>query len=454
MQADKDKMYAEVLRLASAETLSTATAGIPGHRASLQNFEALPDFLTTAVWENLRAGETEEFFKHLVTLGLRNPSEPTKQVIACILMAASKGMDGALELSGGMKTQMCKTGGQLFSRYVSAHRENPTEDIRVLPATPAELKATHPETFKKAFGGSPAVPCIYEKLAFAELRRTTKMRQTKTGNKGLPCLQGLPGQGVADPTASLVQGLVPALMQAVQAFMPANSNPGLSLRMETQPRQPTRAQSLLDLQPPTHTPRTTANVEERIASLSAQVQNLEAVKAQPAEEQTPAKLPLMELQTEAGNDSSDSQQDKAGGKTDVEPPPVAKGEGLNAGSGTKRRASVASAALAIMNAYDAQKVAKKSNGDSQAKVAKKSHGDSPPVAMKRPAAAKGKVQVGVSHEASRSQFLAKIEKVPGQKSKAFKYKSQAEQAKAKALAVEYCRKVCDDSGLEYPTALA
>ena len=72
---------AQLLDVVGARAADSAMA-LPvnaGNRVAVQNFTNFVNYLPQSLWELLRVGEVDRFLVHMVSLGLRNPSEATSQ---------------------------------------------------------------------------------------------------------------------------------------------------------------------------------------------------------------------------------------------------------------------------------------------------------------------------------------------------------------------------------------
>ena len=379
---DKSNVEAEIDRLATSEQLPSCVGSAAG-RSPMQNYENVADFLTETVWASLQDGSADpsQLFDHLLALGLRNPSEPTKQCIACLLMVASKGMEQALLLSRPMKTAMHKTTGQLFARHVAASlKPPPNEFITFLPRGPQELSETHPDTFKNAFALSAPVPFAWDRLAFGELRRTTKMRKTK-----LEAAEPFPMPGAASPSrmadpmagfsptqaivTNIAQGLLPAFMQAMQGFQPPQA--GCNIPLQFTPPLPAAVALEAPLAP---APLAQPSVEGRIACLRSDLQQQpqqqqqqypqhqqhqrQSLKVEAEEEQ---RQPLDDRQHEESNVPLKRKLQREVSANDDNEPVAQVRPDVTAQSDSKRKLSVEKAAQVIRDAYISQKAPKSPN---------------------------------------------------------------------------------------------
>ena len=424
----------------------TPDARVLGGRMPLQQYEHLVDYLTAEVWSSLNNNEPNPLFEHLAKLGLRNPSEPTKQVIACLLMVAAKGMEGALQLSGAMKTNMHKTAGQLFSRSVNG-AQSPLEFVHVLPRAPSEFKANHPKLYALAFGSSVPVPMAYDKFAFAELRRTTKMRKRKfSGDTECASLSSAGGsQGAASLSA-----LLPAFVQAVQSMMGA---------------QPSQQPSVMMHYPPFASQPPTKRLADLVVSPHMQVLSpsppgpmLQCAQPQPALVAPPAQSPP------AAEENGETQEASAVKRPsesaiaalpvatrNASPPatPVKPEAPVVALSSSVRKLSVEEAAANIQAAYQ-RKVAFRRPAASTSGTAQKAETPAPggKALGKEKAKVVPKSQLPqVSHEGSRNQFLARVPKSIPLSSKVFKYSDSRTRDQARRDAEAHCRWVCQQANL-------
>lgn len=425
----------------------TTDARLLGGRMPLQQYEHLVDYLTAEVWLSLSNNEPDPLFEHLAKLGLRNPSEPTKQVIACLLMVAAKGMEGALQLSGAMKTNMHKTAGQLFSRSVSG-AQSPLEFVHVLPRAPSEFKANHPKLYALAFGSSVPVPMAYDKFAFAELRRTTKMRKRKF--VGDTECASLSSAGGSQGTASL-SALLPAFVQAMQSLMGTQPSQQPSVTMQYAPfasQPPTKR--LVDLVLSPHM---------QVLSPSPPRPMVQVAQPETALVAPPAQSPPTAKENGETQEASAEKRPSEGAiaalpvvTREATPPatPQVKPEApVVALSSSVRKLSVEEAAANIQAAYQ-RKVALRRPAAATSGTAQEA--ETPPpggnALRKEKAKVVPKSQLPqISHEASRKQFLARVPKSIPLSSKVFKYSDSRTHDQARRDAAAHCRWVCQQANL-------
>ena len=448
--AAKEKIEQEIDRLAAAESPG---AVLPAHgKTPSQNWETMIEFISRPVWDSLlKDQDPATLFDHLIALGLRNPTEPTKQVLACILMATSKGMQDALQLSDPMKTSMVKSTGALFSRHLTASRvPAPAVHIAVLPETPEALKAAHANVFNLVFAAAPAAPFPLDRLGFAELRRTTNMRSTKIAKASMPSASSaaFPWSGAGSAAsnldgnalvAALAQSLAPAIMQCVQ---PSTSLlPGLSFTSQ-QPQQPSAQQP---------SPSSSSSRLRALVDRAPTLQHLSGAGLEEAvvQDRTGGDDPSSQLAPQAladGARQASSQQASlqvAAGQQPSGRPPApqaapAAGQ-IDAASGSKRRLSVEEAAAAIGEAYASQKAARQASREA---VLRKPAGAQPSSLAALPK---------ITQESSRKQFLVRVPArmgTPG--SKTFSYKAAGDIDNARAKAHDYCLQRCKDFGESVP----
>jgi len=332
-----------------ASLLSGEVRPMPS-RATLQQFENLHEFLTRAAWDGLAANDTSAMFADLGRLGLRHPSELTKQAMAVVLMLASKGLDGALTLPGELKTAMVKSAGQLFSRFC-AELPPPAEWVSALPRTPAELRTAQPTTYNHAYAQAPPVPCPVDKLFLAELRRTTKMRQTRGNGAAMFGGSGWPIQAPLAPRGwQQAMPAAPPDCVALQILTPA--------RLAMPPEMPAA---------PIHVPAVGPPGDARLQAAFAAVARPPPLLPPPA---TIVRLPLSQA-------DKDTQQESAppvlalGDKPsadDARVPHAIAASPAHALSSQKRKLSVAEAAANIQMAY-----AKRASAKGQAGPPKAAH---------------------------------------------------------------------------------
>ena len=97
-ECDKATINTCISQLVSADGDSASCV------ADNQDWESLHEFLPQKVWDSLPSGDPNTLFDFLIDLGLRKASEPSKHTMACLLMQAGKGLDGAIQIDSGTRT--------------------------------------------------------------------------------------------------------------------------------------------------------------------------------------------------------------------------------------------------------------------------------------------------------------------------------------------------------------
>ena len=132
-------------------------------RAKQQNFEALSYFLTPNMWRVLlhdgyeMTGKLRILCDHAYGLGLTNPSEPTYQRMAALLIVAHHGPMASRTVPQQALQEMLASCKEEWRKTVRGGRRNEKMEQRIaqLPASALELKESHPFIFNRVFGDGP-----------------------------------------------------------------------------------------------------------------------------------------------------------------------------------------------------------------------------------------------------------------------------------------------------------
>ena len=177
--------------------------------ADNQDWESLQEFLPQTVWDSLPSGDPNPLFDFLIDLGLRRASEPTKHTMACLLMQAGKGLDGAMRIDSGTRTESVLAVGTLFAeRVASVQPPPPVPVIMKLPATPTSLQGHHPALFTRVYSLQPPKRFDLDPVGWSVLKKSTKMRHRSS-------------RPAAPASASMISGLQPALSRPSLPGSPA-----------------------------------------------------------------------------------------------------------------------------------------------------------------------------------------------------------------------------------------
>ena len=132
------------------EQVSKMVCATPDKGGKNQDFVDFVDMMPAHVWADLteNKGNAERaLFEWLSSAGLRNPTEPTSQLIAIVLMLTADGTDRTLAFSPETRTTCYKQVKQKFHKYVKG-LPAPPEDVRALRLH--NFETLYPATYKQA----------------------------------------------------------------------------------------------------------------------------------------------------------------------------------------------------------------------------------------------------------------------------------------------------------------
>lgn len=173
-KADENILLDAVADLVGGDGLVVPKAS----RNATQDFSSLVHFLTDTVWATLRSGDSQACCRHLIKLGLRNPSEPTALTMAVTMLYASEGVQQTVEMASAMKLEFVRSVKGIF-RAESRSASPPAVWIDRLPPSPCELKDKFPTLYDSAFSEEDPAPSAISEIELATLRRGSRMRQVR-----------------------------------------------------------------------------------------------------------------------------------------------------------------------------------------------------------------------------------------------------------------------------------
>ena len=133
-----------------------------------QDFTAFPQLLTATLWQEMELGAEESLFAFLANAGLRDPSEPTVQLIFLVLTAAHDGMDAVQGYSPGVRTAAYKQIKRRFQMFLKGRRPAPVH-VAKLPELATRFKEMYPGIYEAIYADEPPVPCKLSKTLLATL---------------------------------------------------------------------------------------------------------------------------------------------------------------------------------------------------------------------------------------------------------------------------------------------
>ena len=155
-------------------TQSKSAAPVMG-RASSQSFENFVHYLPRSVQEKLKQGDVSPLIDLLVSLGLRNASEPTMCVATCFVLHQTEGFEKAMRMSPDVKLEFSRS---LKSMLKAKAKLVPTAATLVssLPADPAAFNSSFPALHAQAFGEEQPAESPVPEMEMQQLKLCTRMR--------------------------------------------------------------------------------------------------------------------------------------------------------------------------------------------------------------------------------------------------------------------------------------
>ena len=143
-------------------------------------FDGLWKFLPQSVWDSMVSGSVAPLMDHLIKLGLRNPSEQTFQEMSIVMLFQSEGQEVAkvtgMTIIG--KLSFLKTVKQ-ECRIKCKAAPPPVEWVGRLPSSVHDFRSDLGTLFRHAFGSAEPAACPFSELDLAQMKAGFKMRETK-----------------------------------------------------------------------------------------------------------------------------------------------------------------------------------------------------------------------------------------------------------------------------------
>ena len=137
------------------ESFCLKDEGSERKNVSLQDYLAMPHYLTAATWKSLsedpRPVALEKLCRHLKNLGLRNPSEATQGMVLCLVFDLEGKMLGSQQWSVTLKEKAN------VQKYLKSNPGSP--HLTVLPLHRTDCA---PELMQRAFATEEPMDCIVE----------------------------------------------------------------------------------------------------------------------------------------------------------------------------------------------------------------------------------------------------------------------------------------------------
>ena len=191
-------------------------------RTELQNYETLPHFLTETVWQSLALGHLELYHRHLMKLGLRNPSEGTMKVASLVVLCQTEGYQATAEMSAESRAEWMRSLKHMFRSTLRRDRSGSQVLLSCLPSNPRDLPS---EIYSVAFDSEGPVQCKLTELQLEHLKLGTRMRVPR----------GVLGRGVSSSLAIMQpHQMEAALSRQMQQQMFYQQQDMLNMRSQSQ----------------------------------------------------------------------------------------------------------------------------------------------------------------------------------------------------------------------------
>ena len=193
-------------------------------RQQLQRYEAFVNYLPQHLWNSLKSNQAiamEKLVKHMVALGLRNPTEPTMQKLTAILVLCTEGEAGARTLPPMSGNEILR----MFKKQLKAQcKRDPLAYIVELPASAEDFRRQWPAMYSAVFAESAGpVSCPYGADVVSTVMDGIPMRSSRRSGAGVVApvggchfaeqLVGLMGQLLQQPRMSQSSGSSAPMLQ-------------------------------------------------------------------------------------------------------------------------------------------------------------------------------------------------------------------------------------------------
>ena len=206
----------------SEAMMSTPVTSSSSHRRELQNFCGLHNYCTEKQWNTLFSSDVasscklECILRHAAKRGLKNPTEPTIQALCALyLLVAETGE----EMTAPVKLETAKC---IKRKCKDVAVDDVQCHVAILPAEPAQLKASHPQLWNNVFGDSVPVKCRVPEAQFMRMQASIPMRVSRTdakANSMAPMVLQTQIGGGAEKVANFMMQQMQAIMQQNQQII-------------------------------------------------------------------------------------------------------------------------------------------------------------------------------------------------------------------------------------------
>ncbi|CAK0822153.1 unnamed protein product, partial [Prorocentrum cordatum] len=161
-----------------------ASGSAVGLRMAQQDYECIFGYLTAGSRHQLALADVPEEAKLnvlvevAISLGLRNPTEGTHQMLTAMWRMAVDGAEAAKNLAWAAKYSYLQQTKRVFKRQVSRLPAPPVRLIE-LPTSPSTFCENHPDFFKQVYGDELPAACPAPGAATRSVQATYPCRNTK-----------------------------------------------------------------------------------------------------------------------------------------------------------------------------------------------------------------------------------------------------------------------------------
>ena len=173
-------------------------------RVIFQDYRSFVNFIKQSTWQTIREGEYAPLMEDLIQLGLRNPGEPTSQMLGLVILHQTAGFEKAMEMEPHTRHDFVKAMKKLAKAKLKA-APAALAHLSSLPKTPEQLLQQHPEIHNFTFASEGPVKSPIPELELSQLRGVTRMRARRGGASGSASLTA---RGLAPDTMTLGHSLM------------------------------------------------------------------------------------------------------------------------------------------------------------------------------------------------------------------------------------------------------
>ena len=202
-RADHNEALVDVVATRAQSTVK-APLSRGSQRVVFQDYKNFVHFIKQSTWQTIREGETAPLMENLIQLGLRNPGEPTSQMLGLVILHQTAGFEAAMEMEPHTRHNFVKAMKKLAKAKLKAAPAALTH-LSSLPKTPADLLQQHPDIHNFTFANEGPVKSPIPELELSQLREVTRMRARRGDTSGSASLSA---RGLAPDTMALGHSLM------------------------------------------------------------------------------------------------------------------------------------------------------------------------------------------------------------------------------------------------------